>query len=269
MTSQATRESIAHTVLTRYLPTLTRIITTASFCHVYRGAFNTSSDSFSWEKKDISGSLFLAATTHPVYPGEEQYHLVILNRQSVNNFIWTLDSTECIEDDGEQLILSHTSGFSPSPISEPGYTIDEYSCWGIWVFPNPSVEDERAKMLNGVMYYAKRAEECNEAWKQRKNQPAPPAPPPQQAQSGDVEGAPLGGYSILDQIFPQQQQQPLVLPQPSPTQYASPPPPQFQPPYPNPYVQHQDMPANDDILGRLFESARQRSTPQPGAQMGY
>jgi hypothetical protein len=233
-----TRETIAHSVLRRYLPSLTRIMSTASFCHVYRGSFTSSEkeESFSWEKKDISGSLFLCATSTP--SGDEDYHLVILNRQSVHNFIWTLNSTECIEDDGSQLILSHTSGYSPNP----SFTIDEFSCWGIWVFPNPSVEDERGKMLADVMYYAQQAEER----KKKKLQPPPP-PPPQPPQ--------MSGYSIMDQIFPTRQ--------PSPSQYAAKP--EF-PPYPTPQMRHEDMPQNGggDVLGRLFESARQRSTPQPG-----
>jgi len=233
----------------------------------------SSAGSFSWEKKDISGSLFLAATVN-TSSGREDYHLVILNRQSVNNFIWTLSSTESIEDDGEHLVLSHTSGFTPTPQSElqPGYNIDEYSCWGIWVFPNPSVLDERNKMLEAVMECAKLAEENSKhataPQQQQQQQPSPPAPL-------DTAMGILAGYSIMDQIFPQSQG---IVSAPSPSQYAPPPPSQpFSPPYPTPHVLHQEMPANtgipenavdgdggEDILGRLFESARQR-----GALGGY
>ncbi|KAI5854692.1 hypothetical protein BZA05DRAFT_247697 [Tricharina praecox] len=288
MPQSATRDTIAYSVLSRYLPTLSHIITTASFCHIYRGAFDTSAaggGTFSWEKKEISGSLFLAATSNPI-TGCEDYHLIILNRQSVNNFIWTLSSTESIEDDGEHLVLSHTSGFTPTPKAElqPGYDIDAFSCWGIWVFPNPSVGDERSRMLEAVMLCAKRAEENKKRPQPPQAQPqappppaaaqAPPAPPLNTAPSA------LGGYSIMDQIFPQSQAQ-GVISAPSPSQYAPPVPvglagqQTFSPPYPTPQVMHQEMPvdntgnhqggnggggngAGGDILGRLFENARQR-----------
>ena len=98
----------------------------------------------------------------------------------------------------------------------------------------------------------------------------PPQPAPPVAPVNTAAETP-GGYSILDQVFPQAQ---AIVSAPSPSQYAPPPPSQtFPPPYPTPQVLHQEMPPNTggpqsaggnggvDILGRLFEDARQRGLP--------
>lgn len=222
------RESITLAVLSRYFPSITRIIATTSFSHLYRGAFTPTTGEFSWEKKELAGSSFLCASyprpsSSPSSPSslsspaddDEEYHLIILNRLGMTNFIWTLQSTECIEDDGTYLVFNHTSGFSPLP-PEPGYEkIDDQSCWGIWVFPNPSMADEREKMRESLMECAKKAEERTRAQErlkrkqlkeQRKPQPQlqpQPQPQPQSQPQSQPPPPPL-----------RQQQQRLYRPQP-------------------------------------------------------
>ncbi|KAF8544116.1 hypothetical protein BDD12DRAFT_110530 [Trichophaea hybrida] len=263
-----TRESLALSVLSRYLPTLTRIIATTSFCHLYRGVFTAETGEFTWEKKDLAGSSFLCASTSSPST-EEQYHLIILNRLGVTNFIWTLSSTECIEDDGNHLVFNHTSGYSPIP-AEPGYEIDEKSCWGIWVFPNPSMVDEREKMRESLMECARLAEETTKAkerlqqQQQQQQQQAPPPAPPITSSTPEYEhngGAPLGGFSIMNQVFG-----PQASAGTSP--HYSTPPPQQHPPVQQQQQQQQQQytpgPNGNDILGRLFENARQW-----GPHVGY
>lgn len=145
----STRSTLAHSVLTRYLPLLTRIIATASFCHLYRGL---SGATFEWEKKPVAGSMFLVATAAP---GGEDFHIVILNRKGPTNFVWTLASAEIITCEGRHLILSNTSGFA-SPASDE--RIDKDSCWGIWVYDNPGALDEKELMLERMRACAAAAE---------------------------------------------------------------------------------------------------------------
>ena len=261
--SADTRESLALSVLSRYLPTLTRIIATTSFCHLYRGAFSAETGNFAWEKKELAGSSFLCASKSPPST-EEQYHLIILNRLGVTNFIWTLSSTECIEDDGNHLVFNHTSGFSPIP-QEPGYEIDAQSCWGIWVFPNPSMADEREKMRESLMECARLAEEATKArerlqqqQQQQQQQQAPPPRPPAASATPEYEhngGAPLGGFSIMNQVFGPQAGG-------TPPHYPTPPPPQqYHPPVQQQQQQYTPASNGSDVLGRLFENARQRGPP--------
>ena len=218
------RESITLAVLSRYFPSITRIIATTSFSHLYRGAFTPTTGEFSWEKKELAGSSFLCASyprpssspssspsSLPSPADDEEYHLIILNRLGMTNFIWTLQSTECIEDDGTYLVFNHTSGFSPLP-PEPGYEkIDDQSCWGIWVFPNPSMADEREKMRESLMECAKKAEERTRAQERLKRK------------------------QLKEQRRPQPPPQPQSLPQPQPQSQSQPPPPLRQHQQQRPY----------------------------------
>jgi hypothetical protein len=234
MPQSATRSELATSVLIRYLPTLTRIITTASFCHLYRGAFGASQE-FAWEKKDLGGTLFLCASSTSSDDSSEQYHLIILNRLGTANFIWTLSSPDGIEENDLHLVLHATSGFCPGT-PEPGYEIDETSCYGLWVYRSDNDHD---RMRDAIM-------ECTRLAAGQKSKSTIVQP-----SNGTVPV--LSGYSIMNQVFPQQQQnhqQQYSLSQPTQRETTA----------------VQPVPQNGDVLRMLFQNARQRgSTPQPTA----
>jgi hypothetical protein len=251
MAPASNREVLAHSVLLRYIPDLKRIITTTSFVQVYRGSFMPGG-AFDWEKKDIAGTAFLVSSTSKTSPDREDYHIIILNRRSMNNFFWTLTSSEGIEDSEPHLLLNQNSGYSPIPV-EPGYELEDRTCYGIWMFPSPTAPDEGTRLKQEIMRCAAIAGENNRALGGRIAKaetpkaiaPPPPPPPPQPRlltavpsapQYGNENDAMLPGYSIMEKVFPQQQQQAAAQSNPS-----------------------TPLPAlNGDVLNMLLQSTRQR-----------
>jgi len=238
------REVLAHSVLLRYIPDLKRIITTTSFVQVYRGSFMPDG-TFDWEKKDIAGTAFLVSSTSKTSPDREDYHIIILNRRSMNNFFWTLTSPEGIEDSEPHLLLNQNSGYSPIPV-EPGYELEDRTCYGIWMFPSPTAPDEGTRLKQEIMRCAAIAGENNRAFEGGTvgagtlKAVTPPQPrhfasaAPSAQQNENI--ATLSGYSIMDRVFPQQQQQATAQSNPS-----------------------TPLPAqNGDVLNMLFQSTRQR-----------
>lgn len=102
-TAAASRSDVAHSVLRRYLPALRKILTVATFVHLYKGTF-TADSGFSWGACWAKGTMFVVETDDETAP----YYLVLLNRSGASNFIWPVSAPELIEfdpDSAMQLLL--------------------------------------------------------------------------------------------------------------------------------------------------------------------
>ena len=225
MPSQISSEDLARTVLARHLPHFTRIITYVSIANLYYGTRDAAGD-FTWENRNERGSMFLCATKEPTSTTED-YHIIILSRWGIGNFIFTLTSAEGLEL-GEEVhfVLSSECGVTT-------YKVDnlEPLCYGIIMHspPGTSVADQPTRMTKAVLECAAiKAKELAE-----KN--------PVEIEKGlEVGGAPpeLRGFSILDQVFPSLQNAPQQVPPPPSTQ------------------QQGQMGQNGNLMGMLFPNGQ-------------
>ncbi|RPB04046.1 PH domain-like protein [Choiromyces venosus 120613-1] len=250
---------VNHTVLSRYLPRLQKILASASYAVLY----TYSHESGTWQKSNTEGSLFICslALTTPPTTSQEEYTIILLNRRGLQNFTYALTDPGNIEytEGGEYVMLQNEE--------------DEKIVYGIWVYapPGTSSEGDRTKIAEWVKECAGRyVEGVARASKEQEQQQQ------QQAASGGGGGGGGGGRSIsLTELFqgssspaaasipqPQQQQQPQHHHQ-YPTQTYIPAQHQQEgyfhhqrPPAPPPPHHHQPQEATGgDALMRLFENA--------------
>ncbi|KAF8463660.1 hypothetical protein BDZ91DRAFT_682657, partial [Kalaharituber pfeilii] len=89
-------------VLQRYSPAITSLVTTASYAVVY--VFNSTEGT--WDRLGIEGSLFICGLngSNPSLPPNE-YQVIVLNRRNLDNFIVPLTSPEDIELAEKYIIL--------------------------------------------------------------------------------------------------------------------------------------------------------------------
>lgn len=120
-------------VLSRYLPRISHIITSASYAVLYTFSPTTSS----WQKSGIEGSLFICALT-PTTPNAKEAKLIILNRLGVDNFTFDLADPADIDYDGGEYIMLRPRG--------------EGLGYGLWVYAalGTSTAGDRAKIAEAV-----------------------------------------------------------------------------------------------------------------------
>ena len=142
-------------VLKRYSPQITSIVTTASYAVVY--IFNTAT--VTWDRLDIEGTLFIVALDGACPPsslmemrtrhhrpqkqqepsGPEEYQLIILNRRNLDNFIIPLTSPEDVESTDKFVIFrSRTRCGAIDPQIQQGGEMmsaaQEPVAYGLWVW---------------------------------------------------------------------------------------------------------------------------------------
>ncbi|KAK4899199.1 hypothetical protein LTR27_003429 [Elasticomyces elasticus] len=112
------------TVLRRYNPSISSIVSIAPFAVLY----TFSPDSQAWEKCGVEGTLFIC---HLSDTGTEaRYNAMILNRKSLENFEAELKSADDVEITEEYVILQSTMG------GDEGTPV----IYGIWIFEDGDAE---------------------------------------------------------------------------------------------------------------------------------
>ena len=141
-------------VLKRYSPQTTSVVTTASYAVVY--IFNTAT--VTWDRLNIEGTLFIVALNGACPPsalmekrkrhrrpqkqreptGPEEYQLIILNRRNLDNFIIPLTSPEDVESTDKFVILRSRTRCGAVDLQiqqEEGVIGDkEPITYGLWVW---------------------------------------------------------------------------------------------------------------------------------------
>lgn len=244
---------VNHTVLSRYLPRLQKILSLASYAVLY--TYNH--ESGIWQKSNTEGSLFICSLSPTQQQQQEECTIILLNRRGLQNFTYALTDPGNIEyaEGGDYVMLQGE---------------EEKIVYGIWVYAEPgtSSEGDRTKVAEWVKECATRYVEgvarTGDGQGQGREQQ-------QQAFGGGVDLA--GGRSIsLTELFqssspataalPQSQQQQRHHHQYSTQTYI---PAQHQregyfhhqppPPPPPPPPQSQEATAGDSPM-RLFASSR-------------
>lgn len=123
---QRTNTELNLTVLRRYEPSITHILSIAPFAVVY----TFSPDSQQWEKCGIEGTLFVCQLSS-AKSGRVGYNVMILNRKSLDNFTCELVSAEDVEVTEQYVILQ--------AMGEDGVTPAIY---GIWIFSDAKAEGQ-------------------------------------------------------------------------------------------------------------------------------
>ncbi|KAK4961090.1 hypothetical protein LTR10_001580 [Elasticomyces elasticus] len=114
------------TVLRRYNPSISSIVSIAPFAVLY----TFSPDSQAWEKCGVEGTLFIC---HLSDTGTARYNAMILNRKSLENFEAELKSADDVEITEEYVILQSTMGDEGTPV-----------IYGIWIFEDGDAEGGRS-----------------------------------------------------------------------------------------------------------------------------
>ncbi|KAG0127359.1 hypothetical protein HOY82DRAFT_80509 [Tuber indicum] len=243
---------VNHTVLSRYLPRLQKILSLASYAVLY--TYNH--ESGIWQKSNTEGSLFICSLTPIQQQQQEEYTIILLNRRGLQNFIYTLAEPGNIEytEGGDYVMLQGE---------------EEKIVYGIWVYAEPgtSSEGDRTKVAEWVKECAVRyAEGVARAGKGQEQQQQ------QQAVGGGVDLA--GGRSIsLTELFQSSSLATATIPQPQqqhhhqyPTQTYTPAQHQQEgyfhhqlSPPPPPPPQSQEATGSESLM-RLFGNASGRCT---------
>ncbi|KAI5819923.1 hypothetical protein BZA77DRAFT_290157 [Pyronema omphalodes] len=265
-----TKTEIAISVLSRYIPGITRIVSVCSVCHLYVGQMPEDGE-FQWGDKQLYGPLFLVATpptphprnpNAPILPGDEDYHLIILSRTCIKSYHWNLLSTDTVDSSDDQYIML---GVKSGRSFLDDWELDDTMCFGLWPFKEkgedtderPESKQLRQKTERLRQEFADTLMECVRKAEERGNRRVPP---PQgenmmaSAGNGNGNGAPLiGGVSILHRVFPNnlQQQPPQEQQQPQ----------RLQTPQQKP--QFQNSPRQQSLLDILrLPTAQTSTTPQ-------
>jgi len=137
-----TNEELNLSVLRRYLPSVSTIISIANYSVLY--TFVTPSQQ--WQKSEIEGTLFICAL-EPSPSGIEQFSVMILNRRGLENFISEIKSPDHVEISDEFVYLkSEAHG--------------EEQMYGLWIFSEPETSTAHARQINAqiILECARRAE---------------------------------------------------------------------------------------------------------------
>ena len=156
-------EEINLTVLQRYNPAITNILSKASYAVVY--TFNPSTSA--WEKSGVEGTLFVCQLL-PVQLGEARYNAIILNRRSLDNFEAQLLDDDDVEITDDYIILN---------VRDEGVQAEEaQKVYGLWIFcePPPSSTAEarldNANKIKECAAYAAQTRKQAETYFQQQNQ---------------------------------------------------------------------------------------------------
>ncbi|CUS10060.1 unnamed protein product [Tuber aestivum] len=241
---------VNHTVLSRYLPRLQKILSLASYAVLY--TYNH--ESGIWQKSNTEGSLFICSLSPTQPQQQEEYTIILLNRRGLQNFIYALTDPGNIEyaEGGDYVMLQGE---------------EEKIVYGIWVYAQPgtSSEGDRTKVAEWVKDCAGRyAEGMDKIGKGQERHQQP-------AVGGGLDPAP--GRSIsLTELFQSSSPATATVPQPQQrhhhqhsTQTHIPSQDQqgayfhHQPPPPPPPPQLQEATGGDSLM-RLFGNASGRYT---------
>ncbi|WEW56426.1 hypothetical protein PRK78_001869 [Emydomyces testavorans] len=140
-------EDLNITVVRRYNPSISTILSLAPFAVVYIFSATTQL----WEKTGIEGTLFVCQLTKGEQ-GEERYSVMVLNRRGMDNFEANLCNGDDVELTDEYVILK-VDGL------EKGYkgatrSADERSSviYGLWIFSEPAPSSTaETRTLNAQM----------------------------------------------------------------------------------------------------------------------
>ena len=119
--STRTNTELNLSVLQRYLPFTTSILVIAPYAVVYTFGATTQR----WEKSNIEGTLFVVGQSLPsasvvACPPPERYAVLVLNRRGLENFILELRAGCDVETTAEFVILQEAA--------------EGEKVWGLWVF---------------------------------------------------------------------------------------------------------------------------------------
>ncbi|KAI9856289.1 MAG: hypothetical protein M1824_005504 [Vezdaea acicularis] len=146
------------TVLRRYEPTISQILSIANYAVVY--VFSTESQT--WEKNDIEGTMFvcqLSPSEVAKEEGIERYKVIILNRRGLDNFTADLTSSNDVEITDQYVILRSSSNPGNAPI------------YGLWIFSEPppsSTAETRTRNAKIIEDCAAAAEASTKAMRAKK-----------------------------------------------------------------------------------------------------
>lgn len=134
-----TPTDLNYAVLSRYLPRLNQILTTASYAHIYLW----SSTSQSWSKANFEGSIFIVSLTPPTPSQPEDYLLFLLNRSGLDNFSYALREPAYIDPDCGDIIMLRANDSD---------TTDSELVYGLFVSceENTSTAGDREKLLRAM-----------------------------------------------------------------------------------------------------------------------
>jgi len=185
-----TNEELNLSVLRRYLPSVSTIVSIANYSVLY--TFVASSQQ--WQKSEIEGTLFICAL-EPLASGAEEFSVVILNRRGLENFISKIKSPDHVEISDDFVYLkSETNG--------------EEQMYGLWIFSEPETSTAHAREINAQIIHecARRAEASRQiAAVEEEEEEANN----QRDAEDDLapESVPMGRQLSLRQLFGQQREQ--------------------------------------------------------------
>jgi hypothetical protein len=100
-----TPEQINFSVIARYVPSLSKILSIAQSAYIYTLAHSTGT----WEKTNIEGSMFVCELTPSPITGSPRHCIIVLNRKGLENLIIDSGEIEAVEISDEFLLLSFRS----------------------------------------------------------------------------------------------------------------------------------------------------------------
>lgn len=180
-----TPTDLNYAVLSRYLPRLHQILTTASYAHIYFW----SSTSQAWSKANFEGSIFIVSL-HPSQPTPsdpapsqtEEYLLFLLNRSGLDNFSYELRDPSYIDSEcGDIMMLRENDPHGPSPSINGDADKDKEVVYGLFVSceANTSTADDREKLSRAMKECATTFQATNAAATVQTPSPPPlPSPSP-------------------------------------------------------------------------------------------
>lgn len=128
-----TNDQLNHSVLHRYYPHISRILSIASYVVLYQ----FSPEASSWVKLEIEGTLFICELSPADY-GAKRFNAIILNRRGFENWEYELRSSEDVEVTSEYIILK-------------GDVDGEDVIYGLWIFAEQGTSTEMARQDNAAV----------------------------------------------------------------------------------------------------------------------
>lgn len=131
-TTPRTNTELNLSVLRRYLPTITTILSVAANAVIY--TFDSAART--WDKSGVEGTLFVCARESPS-PSEPRYCVFVLNRRGLENLVLGLETVKDVEVTDDLLIMALEGG------EEEG---GEAKAMGVWMHADG--EDTRKLNMN-------------------------------------------------------------------------------------------------------------------------